>query len=833
MAGWAHDLAVVGDQDGDGVDDLAVVYTGYWPGDYDDDAPPSRPSRAFVVSTAGGVLREVASATWPRTLAAGTGDATGDGWPDVLLSASPDFPYSADSPIQGRLILQPGGPAAAASLTVFEPPLGTDGEMTTAWLGDLHSDGFDDFAVLQADVLDGVAVIAPSFAVSLWAGGAAPLEVSRWVVPDRTRSTTMDTPWDADRDGAPDLLIASDIVYIVRYSAAGLERPEPFGAPLAINPYRVAHGDVDGDGLDDLVVSTACSDGTTTFVTRFGAPAGLGSGAPDAQLSVDACSDWTLADHDADGVQDLFVAQARTGAGRPEEGVVRVLPGGPGGPNPAGARVYLSGVRDAEVGSRIAVVGGASPRLAVASLLPGSLTGGGVGLWPVGAPGQASLPTPWRSSPRPLGTQLTVADFDGDGFDDLALDDDDGLAVHLGGPSGLDPAPVAFLADGDLQLAGDVDADGLPDALWTSGDGARVLLGGPGGPRADRSIPAPAPLLTPVGDTDGDGAAEFLDAAAYPIDGLLETTLYEQGAPPIAVSWWLTQGSGTTDARLHAAGDLNGDGYHDLVLIELRIDTLRRSEGGLASWIAGGPTGFAPPRPLAEVTGDFTDLTVQPVGDVDGDGFRDLALGEAVWVETFDHAGVTHLGAPRGRVRLFRGGPAGPTLAAEVRGDAGAGRFGAQIVPLGDQDGDGFGDLAVSTVGGAWTGAGVALFNGTATGLAAAPTWVGGCELAGSQLAGGDFDGDGRAELVASTGARFSAADVWIVSVPLDTDPPVDTHPPVDTDTPDTAAPAVPTPRVPVADPACGCAHGGSGAGAIALLAVALRRRRSQASPAR
>jgi hypothetical protein len=194
-------------------------------------------------------------------------------------------------------------------------------------------------------------------------------------------------------------------------------------------------------------------------------------------------------------------------------------------------------------------------------------------------------------------------------------------------------------------------------------------------------------------------------------------------------------------------------------------------------------------------------------------------------------------GADRGRSRCCHGRNGRPTASTEVRGDAGAGRFGAQVIATGDVDQDGHADVLASFDGPAWGGAGGVLLRGSPTGLVATPAWVGPCELSGAALAAGDFDGDGVAELIASTGSDAAGGRVYtspfLFGPPVDTDPPLDTDPPVDTDAPpDTAAPAVPTPRVPVADPACGCAHGRSSAGAIVLLAVALRRR-SQASPAR
>jgi hypothetical protein len=176
-----------------------------------------------------------------------------------------------------------------------------------------------------------------------------------------------------------------------------------------------------------------------------------------------------------------------------------------------------------------------------------------------------------------------------------------------------------------------------------------------------------------------------------------------------------------------------------------------KSSVKIASGLNGGPT-------LAD--SDVFGFSLAPLGDLDGDGVVDLAVGTA-----FDDTG----GTDRGAVHVLLLNPTGTVkstvkLASNTNGGpslANGNDFGASVASLGDLDGDGVVDLAVGAdrdnAGGTFTGAVYVLLlnhDGTAkSNLKIANNTNGGPTLSNSELFGdaiaslGDLDGDGITDL--------------------------------------------------------------------------------------
>jgi hypothetical protein len=355
-------------------------------------------------------------------------------------------------------------------------------------------------------------------------------------------------------------------------------------------------------------------------------------------------------------------------------------------------------------------------------------------------------------------------DLDGDGVPDVALALASGaVAVYLGGAAGLARAPpVIAHPDGAqagfgyvLAAAGDVNGDGYGDLAvgecerYRSGGQVRVYLGGPSGPllSSPETLTSSDGLkgfgcrVTAAGDLDGDG---YGDVAVARVGDDFSGSLYVFAGGPGGLAKTTTridspdQNPSRLGYSLAGVGDLDGDGYADLVASEIAVSDLT----GHVHVYLGGAGGISNQRILTLPSPDPDGLqfggSVAAAGDVDGDGHPDFVVGAPV-------VSTAKLDA---RAHVYRGGAGGvPANAAPTELDAdGSPGFALEVEGGGDVDADGRGDVIVAS------SSSVTLFSGgsgpgvsvAAMGQGVNPRHVG--------LAG-DLDGDGAADLIVSDGA--------------------------------------------------------------------------------
>jgi hypothetical protein len=227
----------------------------------------------------------------------------------------------------------------------------------------------------------------------------------------------------------------------------------------------------------------------------------------------------------------------------------------------------------------------------------------------------------------------------------------------------------------------DVNGDGYGDAIvhasTAAGPAVYVFYGNtPFDTVADSSFTEPYDPYRFVGDVNGDGYADFGGLVSFQSARSGQIIL---GGPDFS-NWSsvdLTESPGTssTNTVLDAAGDLNGDGFADVIV---HLNNHARSDIYFGARVPSATPSLVIPTPL---TDSYSTPSSSGVGDVNGDGYPDLAL---VASPDLDSA------------QLLLGGPAPqPTLSAPLSMGGQCSRSDSRVVPGGDVNGDGYADFFV------------------------------------------------------------------------------------------------------------------------------------------
>lgn len=403
---------------------------------------------------------------------------------------------------------------------------------------------------------------------------------------------------DLDRDGALDLVSADNSGGTVSVLRALTSAGRPTGGfaasvrtPVGGSPAGLAQGDVDADGLSDLMVTNGA--GTTLTVMLGRAAGGYTLRTFTTPL---AARDLALADVDGDGIADALMACAVTnqlamlpgtganGVGDGGFGAARVWSAGSG----AGALAVADLDGDLRPDAVVANTGTTTLSRYLGACAPhpdGSLTmlspAGGEPWWPglaqrvVWQKGAAvtvvdvELSGDGGATWQPLATAVSgqdakvVAPPPVTGAARVRVRDAHVRARVAASASSFDVCGLlagplespATLAAAHALITGDLDGDGVPDAALANAGSIAVVRGqGDGTFMPWDVVPADSPRALAAADLDRDGRAEILSLEGGQLVVRRGDALASGAALVMPLSG---AGEGLTVADLDADGDLD------------------------------------------------------------------------------------------------------------------------------------------------------------------------------------------------------------------------------------------------------------------------------------
>ena len=641
---------------------------------------------------------------------AGVGDVNGDGFGDLLVGA----PYRSTGghSSTGKAYLFLGGalgynhvPAWTFETLVDDAYVG----FHVAWAGDVNRDGYDDWLVGAPYTTDGE---ASEGAVYLFYGSGGPLST----VPVWTQTS-------------------DHINAYLGYSCAGV-------------------GDVNGDGYADIAIG-APGDENPMGKTADEGSVSLFAGAPGVPSHTPVkkwYGQWVSAglgsaispvgDVDADGYADFIAGAPFYTDTQTNQGIANVYFGGPSFPLLATPVMVKQSIANAHFGYSVGSAGdvngdGFADFMVGAPDTPQG-TGSGAAYLYFGNEARAFAFPSDEFDGNTLNSAMGVSvgqlgDVNGDGRTDYAAGEPNSVGAGLMYYRGGQAIPYSV----DLRLAG----QGYYESTYLGYTATTADMDGDG---FDDLIAA-----SPIGGQEGDnrGYISYWRGGPKPFPAA--------GAPPLsgATPDWTytgTQPLGLIGFSLANAGDVNGDGYEDLLSGGYNWANGEAAEGH-AILFYGSPSGPGA-LPNWEVesneAGSESGLSVAGGGDLDGDGFDDIAIAAPY---------AAGGGSGRGVVRIYKGAALGPAHLPWVTlsGAQDDANFGISCAIVGDIDRDGYDDLVVGApfYSEGETGEGrILVYRGSATGVHAPASQEIQINVANAQFGQlvtriGDVNGDGYADV--------------------------------------------------------------------------------------
>lgn len=383
----------------------------------------------------------------------------------------------------------------------------------------------------------------------------------------------------------------------------------------------------------------------------------------------------------------------------------------------------------------------------------------------------------------------SAGDVNSDGYDDVIIgvpnfdvgEADEGVAiVYLGSATGLSSTPIwGFRSEqmgchfgGAVATAGDVNGDGYADVvvgayLFDNGQNnegkAFVFHGSASGLSPTPNWTAESNQtdarfgwsVSTAGDVNGDGYADVIVGAPDYDNGHAEegrAFVYHGSATGLNAVANRTAESNQADANfgysVSTAGDVNMDGFGDVIIGAYNYSNGQTYEGAAYGFYGSAFGLGGSPNWITESGQAYAHLgvSVSTAGDVNSDGYTDVIIGAYGYNN-------------RGAAIVFPGSGSGLQINSWVAySDQEDAQFGSVVSTAGDVNGDGYADVIVGADlydNGESDEGRLFVYHGSAAGLLmpAVPNWTAESDQANAHFGhsvatAGDVNGDGADDII-------------------------------------------------------------------------------------